>query len=1124
MQKHGDRLLFSPSDLNAFLECEHLTSLEVQRCRAGLPAVEIDDAEARLRRSLGLEHETACRRRFVADGCRVVDIASPGGSPEAWSVRANDTLDAMRAGADVIYQGVLVDGDWRGIADFIVRVPRPSLLGAWSYEVWDTKLGRHAKPTYAVQLSFYTERMAEPQGVVPDWMCVVLGDGQMDRLKPSDFLAYYRSLRRRFMSFIESSATTSPYPVEHCAICQYSDKCLTEWRETDHLCLVAGIRRETVARLEKAGVRTMAGLATCTTKPDRAINDSTFATIRDQAALQRSFIDTGSHAFQLVSPAEERGFALLPEPSPGDLFFDMEGYPYYEPTSGLEYLFGVAWLEGETPRFRPWWGTDRDQEKAAFEAFIDFVRDRLRQDPNLHVYHYASYERTKLGVLAQQHATREEELDDLLRRQVFVDLYKVVRQALRTSHDGYSLKDIRQFFMPAEALPAAVATASDSVVAFAEWLLSKDPALLTAIEQYNSEDCISTLRLRDWLLDRRKEAVAQFGIEIPWREAPDAASEPVSDPDDRNADLRAQLLAVQCNEPEATARRVLAGLLDYHRREDKPEWWEYFDRFESSMQELMDDPGAIVGLEIVGDPDPPIKPSRSWTYPLTYPDQEHSFDVGDKPENLQTRKAAGTIATMNHDDRVLGLKLGAKPGSASLPSVVVGGKPIESGAQREAVRAVAEHFASAGFEDDGRYRAIGDVLLRRAPRVRGREPGGPIQTLDLEEQKRVVRGLDGSALVIQGPPGSGKTWTAGRLIVSLLEAGARVGVAAFSHRAVRNVLEEVENVASDRGLNFTGLKKSTADRPDSVFERRCIHSQSDLQTCLQSGAQLLAGTPYFFPRLPAEALDYLFMDEAGQMSLGDAVAVGSAAKNLVLLGDPQQLPQLTHGVHSAGAGASVLEHYLAGQSTVPVNRGLFLATTYRMHPDICAFVSELSYDGRLESDPSCSRQVVASKGLSGTGLCFLPVEHRGNARLAVEEADVVAREVRELLCSGSFTDRRGDTRKLTPADILVVSPYNMQRRCLRERLPAGVEVGTVDKFQGREAAVVFFSMATSSGDDLPRGVDFLFNKNRLNVAVSRARCLSVLVASPRLLEVRCRTLEQMTQVNGLCRFVEAARC
>jgi uncharacterized protein len=272
-----------------------------------------------------------------------------------------------------------------------------------------------------------------------------------------------------------------------------------------------------------------------------------------------------------------------------------------------------------------------------------------------------------------------------------------------------------------------------------------------------------------------------------------------------------------------------------------------------------------------------------------------------------------------------------------------------------------------------------------------------------------------------------------------------------------------------------------------------------------------------------QTLDYLFVDEAGQVALADALAVGTAARNLVLLGDPLQLAQVSQGVHPDNAGASILEHLLDDDATIPPERGLFLDRSRRMHPDVCDFISQVVYAGRLSSIDECASQSIESGGgLTGTGLRYLPVEHEGNARSSPEEADVIANAIAAMLDGGRFTDQDRETRELTLDDILVVTPYNAQVRCLRERLPDGARVGTVDKFQGQEAPVVFFSMATSSGAEIPRNVEFLFSRNRLNVAISRAQCLAVLVASPELLHIRCRNVDQLRMVSALCRLVELA--
>lgn len=491
MQKIGDRLVLSPSDLNDFLECEHKTSTVVRRHCDGVDVERIESPEAEILWRQGLAHERSWLERFKNDGLQVVEIRPPGGD---WNAAADQTLDAMRAGAQVIYQAVFVGGDSRGIADFLVRVDVPSLLGPWGYEAWDTKLARKTKPAYVFQLAFYSAQIERITGHGPEFMHVVLGSNEKERLRTDGFLSYYRAVDSRFQRFVAKAPETYPYPVAHCSRCAFKAACDAQWRRDEHLSLVAGIRRDQVLRLEGVGVTTVRGLADAEQLPELRMATPTLNSLRGQARLQTEFIDTGVHSYDLLPPQEERGFALLPQPSRGDLFFDMEGDPYFELAGGLEYLFGVAWLEGGGPRYRAWWAKSRQEEARAFREVIDFLRDRLRDDPGLHVYHYASYERSKLGTLAQQHATREEELDDLLRRDVFVDLYRVVRQTLRTSHEGYSLKDVRQFFME-DAGEGTVATASDSIVEFERWRQTGDETILDPIERYNEEDCISTLRL-----------------------------------------------------------------------------------------------------------------------------------------------------------------------------------------------------------------------------------------------------------------------------------------------------------------------------------------------------------------------------------------------------------------------------------------------------------------------------------------------------------------------------------------------------------------------------------------------------------------------------------------------------
>jgi predicted RecB family nuclease len=1107
MQRLADTLIFSPSDLNHFLECEHLITLERGRddSRPRVP-----DPHTELLAQKGLEHERAWFERFRADGRTIVSV-DPEGNDRAWQARAAKTLAAMQSSADVIYQGVFHDDVWHGVSDFLVRVDAPSRLGAWSYEAWDTKLARHSKPYFILQLCFYTEQLGILQGIEPRDMHVVLGTGHRESFAYREFSAYYRRVRQRFLDVVLSDRPTAPYPVAHCSLCEHEKTCADHWQAEDHLSLVAGIRRDQVQRLNEAGVRTVAQLGGFDAKSRIGIGAMALQRLVHQAALQNHHRETAQHRYDLLPLDERTGFRLLPAPSDGDIFFDMEGYPFFEPPGGLEYLFGVVTVDDGTLRFRAFHASNRAEEKVAFERFIDFVQDRLRRWPDMHVYHYAAYEPSTLKRLMGQHATRGDELDDLLRREVFVDLYQVVRQSLRISHPSYSIKKVRTFFMSG-AGQGAVADGGDSILEFERWLRTREPSVLEAIVRYNEEDCVSTVRLRDWLLERKREAERAAGIEVPWKTTkPSTLKEDRIEEDEEIRRRREALLAL--GTPSST---LMSHLLDYHRREDKPAYWAYFDRQKKSLDDLLDDTEAIAYLEPVPGMEPE-KDKRSLVHTVRFPDQEYKLGPDKDIEDPFLKVGVGTIAWIDSDKCQLGLKREARR-NEPLPSAIVLGAPPKTKAQRRAICRVAD----AILDHRADYPAVQSLLARGLPRLRGRVAGALIQTLDLAEQKAIVSALDDSYLFIQGPPGSGKTWTGARLIVSLIAFGKRVGVAANSHKAIHNLLEEVEAVAVEEGVTFRGLKKRSKGE-ESTFEGRFITSTSSNEDCETFEGQLIAGTSWLFAREGMEQrLDYLFVDEAGQVSLADTVAMGTSARNLVLLGDPQQLPQVTQGVHPEGSGCSVLEHLLGGESTVAENRGLFLARSWRMHPDVCAFISELSYDGRLSSADGCERQRIDSSGLSGTGLRYFAVDHEGNAQQSPEEARLVAEQIRLLLDGGTFTDSQGRSRPLTKADILVVAPYNMQVRCLREALPAGVQVGTVDKFQGREAPVVFFSMASSTGEDVPRGLDFLFSRNRFNVAVSRAKALTVLVCSSRLLDTRCRTIGQMQLVNGVCQFVEAA--
>jgi predicted RecB family nuclease len=1071
MRLENGRLSFSPTDLNAFQACEHLTALQLAVALGELDKPWRHNPHAELIRCKGDEHEAAYVARLRADGRRIVAIDF---EDRDWDRAAAQTERAIHEGADVVFQAALTDGTWRGFADFVERIPD----GA--HEVVDTKLARRVKPEHVLQLCFYTEQLARIQGRWPAEMHVVIGTGERESFRPADFLAYYRRLRERFLDAVEHRRPTYPYPVDFCGLCDFLFLCKERWAADDHLTLVAGVSRLQVERLEAVGIRTLEALAEA--DPDTKVPSMrahTFQGLNQQARLQLHQRRTGEHIIEHLPEEPERGFALLPEPDPGDVWFDLEGDPWFEPARGLEYLFG--WVElGEdgVPRYEHVWAHDRDSERQAFERLVDHIVERRRRFPGMHVYHYAAYERTALTRLMGEHGTREAEIDDLLRGEVLVDLFRVTKQALRASVPSYSIKEVEKLY--GFERQAEVGGGSESVTDFETWLDTGDDSLLDGIRVYNEEDCVSLYELHRWLLRRRP-------AHIPWQLPPEER-ERTEEAEGRDAERARVRNALLAGAQEGDPDWLLAHLLDYHQREERPQWWEYFFHQELDDEELIRNRNTLGGLVPDGEP---YKVKQSWWYPFRFEAQEHKIHGG----GVDPRTEYAFDVDVDDEHGTLQLRWGRELTDEPLPTALIPPMPLYARAQRAALLRFAENR--------GRYPAAVEILERRPPRAQ----------LDGNLTEAALS-LDGSYLFVQGPPGSGKTWSGARAALALMQAGQRVGVTALSHKAIHRFLDDLEEAAVESGYEFGGRKKGVGE---GHYENRFVDCTNANDAMLDPELQLLAGTSWLFARAELDQhVDTLFVDEGGQFALADAIAVGTAARNLVLLGDPNQLPQVSQGSHPPGAEASVLGHLLGSDETVPPDRGLFLEHTWRLRPEVNAFVAETFYESRLEpADVSSTRSIA-----DGNGVRFLAVPHHAHSQASPEEAEAVRAEIGRLVGTPYFEDGAG--RALRYEDFIVVAPYNAHVRLLREALPEAVRVGTVDKFQGQQATVSFFAMASSSGEDVPRGLDFLFSRNRLNVAVSRAKCLAYVVASPRLLETHCRTVEQMRLVNALCRFVEIA--
>jgi predicted RecB family nuclease len=1132
--------MFSATDIASFLACPHTATLDRAESNGQIAKPFFKDAVVDLLRKLGLEHEQRYLRELAEkDGLWVAQIDVNG----RWNDAVAETVRALREGVDAVYQATFLDGPWGGRSDFLVRVNKPSTLGSWSYEVVETKLARSTKATALVQLCFYSDLLSRIQGAEPQWMHVVLGGAATpERFQVQRYIAYFRKIRTEFEEAWKLKADTYPEPTEYCEVCSWFPLCDTRRRADDHPSLVAGISRSQRKALTGRGISTVAALAKLALPPKpkiERIGDAALLRIREQARLQVQGREEGRLVYELIDDVGEgNGLAALPLPSPADIFLDLEANPYVL-DQGLEYLIGIVTLpanSGGEPTYEPLWSFSRAEERKAFETFIAKVMERWRRNPEMHIYHYAPYEPTAIKRLVGMHGTCVDEVDELLRASVFVDLYRAVRQGIRASVESYSIKRLEPLYGFTRAVPlrdANVALQSYEAAMALGNGQEEIGDLLNTIEGYNRDDCVSALRLRDWLEDRRKELEAKSGRALPRPTA--KSGEPGEKLTTRLREVReimARLIApLPADEAEWTDEHracwLLSQLLEWHRREEKSAWWDYFRLCELSDDELQEDRKALGGLAFVGEVG---RIKRSTIYRYSFPPQDHAIDRALEVRDPRTGSDAGKVVAIGECNRMIDLKRGTSS-SAPHPTALVPFDIVDSTVLRDSLLRVAVWVADRGITGSGRFQSARELLLRARPAVLR----DTVETLIGEDHqltepaKALVHLLprEASVLPIQGPPGSGKTFTGARMIVELVRQGQRVGITAVSHKVISTLLREVCSAATEAGVPLRAVQKaSEGDECQHPAVSQAKDNQVVLFALIAGSEKVAAGSAWLWAREEmANSVDVLFVDEAGQMSLANVLALSQAATSIVLLGDPQQLDQPQRGIQPPGAEVSALVHLLNGRATIAADQGVFLTETRRLHPDVCAFTSELFYEGRLLSRPENAKQRLnAGDPLGGTGLRFAPVEHSGNQNESPEEVERVAASVDDLLRSGAtWTDKKGETRALTLEDILVVAPYNAQVSALLERLPAGSRVGTVDKFQGQEAPVVLYSMATSTPEDAPRGMEFLYSLNRLNVAVSRAQCAAVIVASPALFQVQCKTPRQIELANAFCRYLEMAR-
>jgi uncharacterized protein len=1170
--------LFSRSPvIGAWWEEVHATTPE----RAPRPAAAALDE---LLFASGLEHEQVLIERLEAAGRSVARLR---GRQEKQDYDA--TLAAMRSGVDFIWQSSLRNDEMRGSADLLERIEQPSALGAWSYIPIECKLSSHPRPIYLVQACAYCELLTPLLGERPEHFKLYLGGGRFaegERGYPvARFWSWYEQLRQRYRAFraaFDPSQEPEDVPGDHGLWQPFIEQRLEQQRD---LILVAGLRQSQRRKLRDAGISSIDDLAASDDElPVPGLDPAVLQRLRDQARLQLASEQRsdGRPAFA-VRPVEQqsRGLAMLPAPDGGDIWFDMEGFP--DPISGekLEYLFGACYRDqqGEV-QFKAWWAHSPAEEKQAFNGFVQWVEQRRVLHSNLHVYHYASYEKTALGNLAARHQLHQALIDQWLRDELLVDLYPIVRNGLLIGAPSYSIKKVERLY--GEARTEEVESAAESVVQYAEWRKSGQASqpgraadqspLLQELQDYNEKDCQVTEGLHRFLL------ALPVMQQIPCRANRWGTAAAIQKEDEQarvfEKDLEVAARSLLEELPATIAdgeaigprgiswrlQRLLAQLIDFHEREGKVEWWEFFHRLELTPEEREDDSEMIAaarlerveaitkqsnGYRYRFDASQPLKLSaRSAINPrfALVPLRRDGQRLLPLPHLLKGESRAldleGVLDEQQPDQVTVRLshKLLAQLKEAGLPGGDLPRQvdliPLPRQIYKRMLADLVRLANGWVFEEQQLPPPLLHLLERRplpqleAVNRRVREQPAAAAA----ELAALLEVADGVGLSLQGPPGTGKTTVTAELIAELVEAGQRVAVSSNTHEAINNVLVKVQRCLDARGSDALVVKvaSSTSEKGDDKALAG-TRAQALREAELQEDPAVLGGTIYTLVgrNYDGAPFDLLVIDEAGQVPVSNLLVLARVARNVLLVGDQQQLSQPNRAAHPGDSGLSCIDYVMQDHAVVPPDRGVFLATSWRMPPPLTQVVSELFYDGQLQAAAANGANHVDWDGL-GQGLLYCPVAHTGNSTGSDEEVEEIAALVERLhgrpyqrarLVDGQLQLIEG---VLGERDILVTAPYNLQVNRLQRRLGPRARVGTVDKFQGQEAPVAIHSLTASDGDSAPRGLDFLLAPNRINVAISRAQCISIVVGSPELATGISTSIANVQQLSRLCQLMQGS--
>ena len=1116
--------LYSPSMFKNYLNCKYKIYNEFYQEKLNLKKRE-DSESDKLRFAKGIQFENDYFEELKKKYSKVIDLKRKDKKTSQEDI-AKKTIECMKEGYEVIRGGYLIDEKWRGEFDFLeINRKIKSTLGNYSYEVSDTKNTSKVKSDHIFQVVIYDNLLEKIQGVKSKNFHIILKEMKKETVELENVSEFVLIQKKKYEYFVENEIDTAkPEKCSYCKTCPWQETCESIWKEKDSLDLIWDLRKSTRRKFQKIEIDTVLELSQ--QDPEKVFDDITIETSKKFitfSKLMKKEEKTGKPEYLSVpgDPDLMRGLSRLPKPSKSDLFFDIESVQDHVVDEKLEYLFGLYYEEEGKKEYKLLWAHNKEQEKNNLIQFFDFIDGHFKKYPDSFIYHYGNYEIDALERLTQDYNEKEIELVHYLNKNKFVDLYSIARQAIFAT-DGYSIKDLEKYYNFKRKSDIRKGQVSEEY--YIKWLNTKEQKYLDEIGDYNKEDCLSTAELLQWFLEIRDK-------NLPWFEPK------VKEINLRPREEKMQIYEKKLKEADLESKdlqKIVYDILGFYYRENKPEYRRYFSRKLKDHEELVDDTECIGNMRKYAEPRSNDK-ETSYIFTYTYDDQDFKLKKGDQINIANDllvleEQGAGTIHSIDYHKKIVEIKRTTK--KEYLPDVISIGPtgPVAIDTLEQSIFKFVDSLVSK----EKKYNALKSILTKQTPKIKGIKQGDKILKTDDYDKEipKIISQLDESYLYIQGPPGTGKTRVAANSIIELLKSGKKVGITGNSHKVIHNLIDRVISFARDKKFKFKGSHKYSRNE-EHIYKEKDVkenefftsfNKAEYFQEFLDAeGAYLVTGTQHYFAnKVNDDKLDYLFVDEAGQFTLADIVAIGRSTKNIILVGDQNQLGSPVEGVHPGESSKSILNFLLGDLETIPEDKGIFLNTTYRLHPKLNEFISHNFYDDKLvchKDNKLRSLNLDGHSSIHSEGIFYIQADHEGNSQRSNEEADIVAKLVKSFLGRDLF-DKEGKKRQLNIEDILVISPYNAQTNYLASKLDQGARVGTIDKFQGQEGSITIISMTSSDVECLPRNLDFALDRNRLNVALSRSQLISIVIFNPRLLDTYPTTKEQLVLLNNFCKLLK----